>query len=67
MPPTKPTHLSAEALKAMKHDLFVLERLMRSMLDGTTTDVVSADTAELMNELIPACESHIDAIDKIIL
>jgi len=67
MPPTNAPHLSAETLKAIKHDLFVLERLMRSMLEGTTCDVVSPGTAELMNELIPACESHVDAIDQIIL
>ncbi len=67
MPPTETPHLPAETLKAMKHDMFVLERLMRAMLEGATEDVVSADTAELLNELIPRVEEHVDAIDKIIL
>lgn len=67
MPPTETPHLSAETLKAMKHDMFVLERLLRSMLDGVTEDVVSADTAELVNELIPRLESNVDAIDQIIM
>lgn len=67
MPPTETPHLPAETLKAMKHDMFVLERLMRAWLEGATEDVVSADTAELLNELIPRVEEHVDAIDKIIL
>jgi len=67
MPPTEIPHLPAETLKAMKHDMFVLERLMRAWLEGATKDVVSADTAELLNELIPRVEEHVDAIDKIIL
>lgn len=60
-------HMPGETLKAMKHDMFLLERLLRAMLDGATEDVVSANTAELLNELIPRLEEHVDAIDQIIL
>ena len=59
--------IPGESLKAMKHDMFLIERLMRAMLDGATEDLVSADTAELINELVPRLEEHVDAIDKIIL
>lgn len=62
------THsLSAEDLKAIKHDMFVLELLLRQMIDGRTDDVISPGSSEVMNEMIPLLEGHIDAIDKIIL
>ena len=59
--------LSAEDLKAIKHDMFVLELLLRQMIDGRTDDVISPGSSELINEMIPLLEGHIDAIDKIIL
>lgn len=59
--------LSAEDLKAIKHDMFLLELLLRQMIDGRTDDVISTESSELINEMIPFLESHIDAIDKIIL
>lgn len=59
--------LSAEDLKAIKHDMFVLELLLRQMIDGRTDDVISPASSELINEMIPLLEGHVDAIDKIIL
>ncbi len=67
MPAPKTPCLSAEDLKAIKHDMFVLELFLRQMVDGRTDDLISPASSELINEMIPLLEGHIDAIDKIIL
>ncbi len=67
MPAPETPILSAEDLITIKHDMFVLELLLRQMIDGRTDDVISPASCELINEMIPLLEGHIDVIDKIIL
>jgi|TARA_R110002096_G_scaffold46959_10_gene125582 hypothetical protein len=64
MPSNYQLILTATALKHIKDDMFLMERLMRSMDDGLTDDVICPQTSELLGILILRFETAVDLIDK---